>query len=264
MFDQGASYSSVNAARSALSTFIPSTNKATIGSSREVCRLVKGVFEAKPALPKHTNTWSVDSVLDYMCSLPKIADLTLKQLTLRTVMLLALLTEQRGHALHLLKIGDIRMHHNKCVIVFSSKHKQTKPGAHTEPAEISAFTQNPKICLVSHLHAYLQQTEPLRKGQELLISFKKPHAPVARGTFSRWVKTMLAAAGVDTVHYGPHTTRAASCSAAANQGVSLTSILKAAGWSSEATFTRFYKKTVVDNPTFGHSVLRSFVQKQGI
>ena len=153
MFDQDASYSSVNAARSALSTFIPSTNKATIGSSREVCRLVKlkGVFEAKPALPKHTNTWSVDSVLDYMCSLPKIADLTLKQLTLRTVMLLALLTGQRGHALHLLKIGDIRMHHNKCAIVFSSKHKQTKPGAHTEPAEISAFTQNmscePPTCL---------------------------------------------------------------------------------------------------------------------
>ena len=156
------------------------------------------------------------------------------------------------------------MHHNKCVIVFSSKHKQTKPGAHTEPAEIPAFTQNPKICLVSHLHAYLKQTEPLRKGQELLISFNKPHAPVARGTFSRWVKTMLAAAGVDTVHYGPHTTRAASCSAAANQGASLTSILKAAGWSSEATFTRFYKKTVVDNPAFGHSVLRSFVKKHGI
>ena len=194
MFDQGASYSSVNAARSALSTVIPSTNKATIGSSREVYRLVKGVFEARPALPKHTNTWSVDSVLDYMCSLPEIADLTLKQLTLRTVMLLALLTGQRGHALRL-KIGDIRMHHNKCVIVFSSKHKQTKPGAHTEPAEISAFTQNPKISLVGHLHAYLKQTEPLRKGQELLISFNKLHAPVARGTFSRWVKTMLAAAG---------------------------------------------------------------------
>ena len=88
------------------------------------------------------------------------------------------------------------MHHNKCVIVFSSKHKQTKPGAHTEPAEIPAFTQNPKICLVSHLHAYLKQTEPLRNGQELLVSFNKPHAPVARGTFSRWVKTMLAAAGV--------------------------------------------------------------------
>ena len=48
---------------------------------------------------------------------------------------------------------------------------------------------------MSHLHAYLKQTEPLRKGQELLISFNKPHAPVARGTFSRWVKTMLAAAG---------------------------------------------------------------------
>ena len=89
MFDQGDSYSSVNAARNALSTFIPSTNKATIGSSREVCRLVKGVFEARPALPKHTNTWSVDSVLDCMCSLPEIAELTLKQLTLRTVMLLA-------------------------------------------------------------------------------------------------------------------------------------------------------------------------------
>ena len=139
MFDQGDSYSSVNAARNALSTFIPSTNKATIGSSREVCRLVKGVFEARPALPKHTNTWSVDSVLDCMCSLPEIAELTLKQLTLRTVMLLA---QDKGvtpcicskseipvctttNVLLCSPVNtDIRMHHNKCVIVFSSKHKQ--------------------------------------------------------------------------------------------------------------------------------------------
>lgn len=139
------------------------------------------------------------------------------------------------------------MQHKKCVIVFSSKHKQTKPGAHTEPAEVSAYTHNTKRCLVSHMRAYLRQTEPLRKGQaEVWLSFYKPHAPVARGTFSRWRKTTLAAAGLDTVHSGPHTTRAASCSAAASQGASLTSILKAAGWSSEATFTRFYRKTVVD------------------
>ena len=220
-----------------------------------------------------------------MCSLPEIAELTLKQLTLRTVMLLALLTgNSRTHTKTVDRWNSAascatdRTKGSRRASAQNRKHPyapqrmcdcvlqqtQRKSGAHTEPEEISAFTPNPKISLVSHLHAYLKQTEPLRNGQELLVSFNKPHAPVARGAFSRWVKTMLSAAGVDTVHYGPHTTRAASFSAAANQGASLTFVLNAAGWSSEATFTRFYKKTVVDDPTFGHSVLRSFVQKHGI
>ena len=64
LFKDGASYDAVNAARSALSAFIPSASHATVGSRPDVCRLVKGTFEERPALPKYTDTLDVSQVLD--------------------------------------------------------------------------------------------------------------------------------------------------------------------------------------------------------
>ena len=145
-----------------------------------------------------------------MNSLPEISDLSLKELTLRMCMLLALLTGQRGQALHLLKIQDLKFKQSKCIIVFSGKHKQSRPGFHTEPAEILSFEKNPKLCLVSHLKSYLERTQELRDTvDQLLISYVKPHVPVSRQTLTRWVKAVLGNAGVDTETYASHSTRAA-------------------------------------------------------
>ena len=245
LFKDGASYDAVNAARSALSAFIPSASHATIGSRPNGCRLVKGTFEERPALPKYTDTWYVSQVLDHLCLLPTISELTLKQLTLRTVMLLTLLTGQRGHASHLVTVDDLRMSKDKCAIVSSSKHTQTKAGVHTAPAEISAFESNLKLSLVSHLREYLRRTASLRKGKKLFVLVVV--VPVSR-TFSRWVKETLADVGINTDRYSYHSTRAASCSAASRQGMNLSAILQAAGWSSNSTFSCFYRKVVVDSP----------------
>ena len=76
-------------------------------------------------------------------------------------------------------------------------------------------------------------------------------------TISRWLKQVLDYAGVDTHVFKSHSTRAASTSAAKAQDVPLDQILEAAGWSKEATFSKFYDKPVVTVPGFGHAVLGS-------
>ena len=152
----------------------------SLGNHPLVCRLLKGCFEQRPALSRYTETWDVDIVLGYLDSLPQIQELSLRQLTLRTVMLLPLLTGQRGHALHLHKVKNIKLSDDKCVIVFSDIHKHTKPGSHSEPAVIKAYTENTKLCLASHLRAYIDRTVQVRKGPELFVSIVKPHVPVSR------------------------------------------------------------------------------------
>ena len=60
LFKNGASYSAINTTRSALSAILPSalsailphTPSGPVGSHPDVCRLLKGVFEQRPALPK--------------------------------------------------------------------------------------------------------------------------------------------------------------------------------------------------------------------
>lgn len=89
LYKDGASHSTVNLARSAVSADV-----------KVVCRLLKGVFEQRPSLPKYTETWDVDTVMDSLAEWPDTHLLSLKQLTLRTVVLLALLSGQRGQSIH--------------------------------------------------------------------------------------------------------------------------------------------------------------------
>ena len=75
--------------------------------------------------------------------------------------------------------------------------KTSKPGCHTEPAVLEAFNANTKLCPAADLKEYLDKTKELRKGGQLFIGYVKPRVPVGRQTFSRWIKSVLASAGID-------------------------------------------------------------------
>ena len=68
---------------------------------------MKGVFETRPSLPRYSETWDVNVVLDYIAGLGQPEDQDLKMLTYKTVMLLALLTGQRRQTLHALDITNM-------------------------------------------------------------------------------------------------------------------------------------------------------------
>ena len=73
-------------------------------------------------------------------------------------------------------------------------------------------------------------------------------------SIARWLRTILEEAGIDSSIFGAHSTRGASASAAARGGVTLEEILKAANWSSESVFQRFYHKEV-DRAAYGRAVI---------
>ena len=65
-----------------------------------VSRFMKGIFKAKIHLCH--GTWDVHLVLRYSSSLPEPTQLSLKSLTLKTTMVIARVSAQRGQSLHLL------------------------------------------------------------------------------------------------------------------------------------------------------------------
>ena len=258
LYTKGASHSAINSARSALSAYLPSINGVTVGNHPDVCRLVKGVFESRPSLPKYTDTWDVNTVLRYLDGLGPVEKVSLKDLTLRTCMLLALVTGQRGHALHSLKTSDVRIRGSTCTLTYSTVLKTTRQGSHTAPIEIQKQVDNPNICPVKNVEEYLKKTKDLRgTDNKLLISHVKPHGPIAKQTFARWIKEVLANSGIDTSIYSAHSTRAASTSAAASTGIPIETILKAAGWTNAKTFTKFYKKP--GNTSFSQGILDGYL-----
>jgi len=60
--------------------------------------------------------------------------------------------------------------------------------------------------------------------------------------------------GIDVTTFPAHSTRGASSSAAADYGITIGDILKAADWSTESVFRKFYNRSS-HNPSYGRAVL---------
>ena len=106
------------------------------------------------------------------------------------------------------------------------------------------------------LKEYLTRTQSLRGSEsQLFISYTRPFRRVSRETISCWVKFVLTDSRIDMLRFKPHSTRAASTSAASNASASLDDILHTAGWSSESTFAKFYNKPIVKENIFADKVL---------
>ena len=258
---QGKSYNTINVARSALSAYLNIHNLNAVGKNEDVCRVLKGVFNDRPPLPKYIDTWDVDIVLNLFNSWDAIQTLCLKNLTLRTVMLLALVSGQRGQSLHILSTNDITFFKDKCTISYNAPLKNTRKGCHTSPLTLSCF-HNDKLCVSCHLKHYIDVTKPLRSDKRLFISFHKPHHFISRDTLSRWIKMVLSLAGIDTNIFSSHSTRAASTSVAFSRDANIDNILSSAGWSSDCVFKKFYLKPITKPiKTLSQAVLDSFIEK---
>lgn len=79
-------------------------------------------------LPKHSFDWDVSIVIKYLNTLFPLSDLSLKFLSCKSIMLLALLTSERGQTLHLLiAVDDVVVEKDYVEIRYSSLLKKNIP-----------------------------------------------------------------------------------------------------------------------------------------
>ena len=91
------------------------SNNTPFGTHLLVRRFIKGVCELRPSLPRYQEIWDVNEVLDYLKTLQLPKNLTLKELTLKTTMLLALLSAQICQTLQAFSITIMVLTNEKCV-----------------------------------------------------------------------------------------------------------------------------------------------------
>lgn len=258
LYESDCSYSTLNTARSALSTIVTLPGNISVGNHPLIVRFLRGVFQTRPALPKYTSIWDVKVVLTFLKTLSPASKLTLKDLTLKLTMLLMLVSGQRIQTIQLLNIEHMNVRSSVFEFTITDKVKQTKPGRHLNNLSFKAYAPDKRLCVYNYLKTYLEVTEPLRcPGQtQLLISFTKPHKAVSKDTISRWLKNVLSKSGIDTNRFTAYSTRAASVSAARVKDTPIDTILSAGGWSNASTFSTYYNKRI-DNQSsqFADNVL---------
>ena len=189
LFEKDLSYSSLNTARSALSTIV-TVDGVSIGRHPLVVRFLKGVFNLRPPVSRHKEVWDVSTASKFLKTFSPVASLSLKNLSLKVVMLLSLVTAQRGQTLHLLDISLMSTYDSSIVFTFSKPVKESNPRTQVKPLVLKAYTHDESLCVFSTLKQYLQRTKILRvtAGSQLLIGFQKPHKAVSQDTISRWDK----------------------------------------------------------------------------
>ena len=130
--------------------------------------------------------------------------------------------------------------------------KQSRQGKPLGEFFFPSFSSNTTLCPAYTLRLYLDKTMLLRKEEtRLFVSFVKPHKAVASSTIARWLRMMLELSGIDSSIFGAHSTRG-HCSP--RGAVTTEDILRAADWSSESVFQRFYHKEL-SRATYGRTVI---------
>ena len=228
--------------------------------------MLKGVFNERPPVAKYSAFWDVGMVLKYLKGLGTNDTLSLRLLTIKLVMLMALTRPARSVDLSKLDIGARSF--SQAGVTFKALHlsKQSRASKPLADFFYPKYPEDPTICPVITLQAYEARTLEFRawstenRKSLLFLSWIGKHDPVTGSTIARWLKMCLTEAGINTEIFKAHSVRGASSSTAAAAGVTTADILKTADWSSAGTFQKFYLRPTKgsdDRLSFGTAVLSS-------
>jgi hypothetical protein len=249
----GIQYNQLNKYRSALSSFMPKVDGATVGQHPTIEKLMRAFYKNVPPRPRYSTTWSVDPVLLYWRGWPN-RSLSLYQLGIKTMTLLSIATMGRSADMRNLSVDNYKVERdNKEALVYielllMKLPKQQRSGP-LLPVRIYAVTQkdNINICPVATCLAYIQRTLPLRPAgvKELLLGSTKPHNAIKPKTGANWILYSMKKGGIDTNTFKAHSICSASVSSKAGSGVSIKVIMAGGRWSQESTVKKFYLRNIV-------------------
>ena len=156
LYNQGTGYSCINLARSAVAT-LSLGSKISVGIHPLVKKIVRGVFNRRPAFPRSTVTWDADIVLEFLKKWSPAANLSFSQLTLKVVLLCLLVSGQRGQALWLLDLRSITWSKTDIRCTFGDLVRTSAPNRHQHELVFGSFPEDKSLCVVHYLRHYKKE-----------------------------------------------------------------------------------------------------------
>ena len=147
-----------------MSSTLCNVNNVAVGSHPLVTRLLKGVYNLRTPSPRYSSTWDITKVTSYLKTLFPLDQLSLKSLTLKTVMLCALSSALREQTLCVLDIKFLNKSGNSLSFTVCERLKTSRPGKSTRKVEFLSLLEDNSLCPVATLTEYLSRTEGLRKS----------------------------------------------------------------------------------------------------
>ena len=154
LFNLKCSYSALNIERSALSFFLD--HKLKIGSDSHISKLFKYFWKQRPALPRYLVSWDVGKLLALLKSWHPLQALTLEQLTLKTVALIALTSSDRAQTLESI---DIEHSHDSEEAIMFPIYSLLKVSKTNRPVRVVKCIkwEDPRLNVADYVVGYLNK-----------------------------------------------------------------------------------------------------------
>ena len=217
-------------------------------------RLFKFFFRKRPQQPRYLVTWDVNKLLTFLQSWHPISSLSLKQLTLKTVTLVAVCSSDRAATLEAIDIDHSKFQDDGILFPIYSLlkgHRKNRPIRVVKCSKI----EDPKLDVCTYVASYLQRTYKFRlravsRGQpkptQLFLSYFTGK-PVSKVTIARYILQTLEYAGIDTDCYKAHSARNIMPSLMKRKECSTQEILKQGDWRNASTFEIHYDRESEDS-----------------
>jgi len=185
-----------------------------------------------------------------------VKHLSIKDSIFKLVMLIAIVNAARVNTIQLLTVKGYKKLPSEFIFQFDNFLKQNRPSYNVSSLHLKCYPPDRRLCVYFVLKEYLKRTKSLRtKTDKLFISYTKPHGSVSRDTIARWIKVVMARAGIDITQFTAHSVRAAVTSKA-KLTVPLEEIMQKAGWTNKSTFAKYYDKNILQENSLTKAVLR--------
>ncbi len=275
--DSGSLPSTLKVYVAAIASFRSPQGGQSIGRDPMVVSFLKGARRLHPPRPPSVPPWDLEVVLRALSQPPfePLSSVGLKELSLKTALLLALASAKRIGDLHAFSVDSdcIRFGPGDCSVTLRPRMGYVPKSLSTpfkiqtvslsalssESAASSEADAQTSVCPVRALRIYIDRSASFRQSNQLFVCYGgcARGRAVSKQRLSHWIVDAITAAytnqGLECpLHIRGHSTRAMASWWAWSRGMSIQDICVAAGWSSENTFARFYR---LDVQSFASQVL---------
>ena len=279
LVDRNLALSTIKTYAAAISSCHEGYGERSVFAHPLVKRFLKGVRRQRPVARPLAPQWDLLLVLRALGEPPfePLSQISLKFLSLKTALLLALTSAKRVSDLCALSVSPSCLHIREDgsaatlrpnpsfmpkVITSSFRSRDISLDAFFPPPHGSEREEmSHRLCPVRALSHYVARTASFRQTQQLFVHYRElsQGKALTKQRLSHWlcdaITQAYVTAGVDPPSgVRAHSTRALSSSTALLRGMAVEDICAAASWASPCPFVRFYMRDMSES-SLTHSVL---------
>ena len=138
------------------------SEEVLVGKKSYVIRYMRGIFNIRPSQPRYTFTWDVNRVLEVLRKLSPVRSLSLKDLTLKLTMLIAITGAARTQPIHQLSVHSVKKLSSEFVFQYDGLIKQSRPGFKETFVHLKAFPPDRRFSIYTVMKEYLERSSLFR------------------------------------------------------------------------------------------------------